>query len=99
MIKYGQFTEFLSLNKYDLIALYASCMVHDYKHPGYNNAFLAVHTLKGISGNLSLDDFFNSVCVLTEILRNYNGEDFSKALLEVETKYNDIIEKINLIEK
>ena len=42
MVKYGQLTEFLSLNKYDLVALYASCMVHDYKHPGYNNAFLSL---------------------------------------------------------
>ncbi|MCQ2819732.1 MAG: 3',5'-cyclic nucleotide phosphodiesterase [archaeon] len=42
MIKYGLLTEFLSLNNYDLISLYISCMVHDYKHPGYNNAFLSL---------------------------------------------------------
>ena len=32
--------EILNLNDLDIASLYISCMVHDYKHPGYTNQFL-----------------------------------------------------------
>ena len=32
--------EFFMLNDLDIASLYISCMVHDYKHPGYTNLFL-----------------------------------------------------------
>ena len=38
--KKANFTKFLNLNLLDLASLFISCIVHDYKHPGYTNQFL-----------------------------------------------------------
>jgi HPt (histidine-containing phosphotransfer) domain-containing protein len=61
-------------------------------------AFRAVHTLKGLSANLALTDLYNASVVLTEILRNYNGEDYTDALAGVREKYNNIVEAIALLD-
>ena len=39
-IKQAKMKEILNLNELDIASLYISCMVHDYKHPGYTNQFL-----------------------------------------------------------
>lgn len=39
-LKYAKIKEFLKLNDLDLCSTFIACMVHDYKHPGYNNPFL-----------------------------------------------------------
>ena len=36
----GKMKEIFNLNDLDTASIYISCMVHDYKHPGYNNLFL-----------------------------------------------------------
>ena len=36
----GKMKEIFNLNDLDIASIYISCMVHDYKHPGYNNLFL-----------------------------------------------------------
>ena len=38
--KKANLTKFLNLNLLDLASLFISCIVHDYKHPGYTNQFL-----------------------------------------------------------
>ena len=40
-VKHAKMKELFSLTDLDLMTLYLSCIVHDFKHPGYNNAFLA----------------------------------------------------------
>ena len=36
----GNINNIINLDKYNLCALFLSCMIHDYKHPGYTNNFL-----------------------------------------------------------
>lgn len=60
-------------------------------------AFHAVHTLKGISANLALDDFYNACCELTEVFRHYNGEPYEKEYKKVQEKYEYLISQIDLI--
>ena len=38
--KKANLVKFLKLNPLDIASLYISCIVHDYKHPGYTNQFL-----------------------------------------------------------
>lgn len=61
-------------------------------------AFRAIHTLKGLSANLAFTALFNSSVVLTEILRNYSGQDYSAALADVTEKYNAVIEAIDMLD-
>lgn len=86
--------KYLNMFKNDTsMSLLAKCI----EEKDFKGAFLAVHTLKGISGNLSLDSFYTSVCTLTEIFRNYDGQDYSSALSEVESKYKIILDNIELL--
>lgn len=61
-------------------------------------AFRAVHTLKGLSANLALTDLYNASVVLTEIFRNYSGQDYADALARVREKYQNIIDAIALLD-
>lgn len=70
--------------------------LHDgLKKKDYQLAFTGIHTLKGITANLSLDEFYTKCCELTEILRHYDGADYSEALKNVDEKYKEIIEAID----
>ena len=40
IMKYGKIKELLSFSDMDQCALFISCIVHDFKHPGVTNAFL-----------------------------------------------------------
>ncbi len=61
-------------------------------------AFRAIHTLKGLSANLALTDLYNSSVVLTEIFRNYSGQEYAAALADVREKYNNVVEAIALLD-
>lgn len=39
------------------------------KEKDYPTAFRAIHTIKGIAGNLGFDALYTNACVLTELLR------------------------------
>lgn len=58
-------------------------------------AFRAVHTLKGLSANLAMTALHESSVVLTEIFRNYSGQDYEAALADVREKYNIVIAAID----
>lgn len=63
------------------------------------DAFHQAHTLKGVVGNLGLDDIFNAVDPMVETLRQGQLEE-SKALFPpVETAYVKAIETINSLEE
>ncbi|MEG0894898.1 MAG: hypothetical protein RSE07_06095 [Oscillospiraceae bacterium] len=48
------------------------------KEQNYIEAFKCAHTLKGVSGNLSMDDFYQCVCILVEALRNNQTDNINQ---------------------
>lgn len=62
-----------------------------------DTAFRCAHTMKGLAANLSFDSLQKVSSDLTEILRHYNGEDYSAAYKEVVKKYDLIISNIKSI--
>lgn len=64
----------------------------------FESAFRSIHTLKGLSANLALDDFHLACCVLTEVFRNYKGQDYRLELQIVNDKYEELIENIKQID-
>lgn len=63
----------------------------------FQTAFRAIHTMKGLSANLALTALHESSVVLTEIFRNYTGQDYAAALADVTEKYNAVISAIDLL--
>ena len=66
----------------------------------YEEAFKAAHTLKGVTLNLSFKKLSNSVCGLTEFLRNKNNEQVDKPACDelmklVTIDYNEVVNAIN----
>lgn len=62
----------------------------------YEDAFSAVHTLKGVAGNLSLEPLYKSLCAMTEKLRTkiYTGvEPYYQDVKSRETEFLDILKK------
>ncbi len=55
----------------------------------------AAHTLKGVSGNLALDELYHAVVKIMSELRTNNLEDAKITLEEVKKEYNAVIEYIN----
>ncbi|MFA6845570.1 MAG: Hpt domain-containing protein [Sphaerochaetaceae bacterium] len=61
----------------------------------YNDAFTAAHTLKGVSGNLSLDPLYKSLCVLTEKLRAKDYSNLDSSCSEVKRKEMEFLKIMN----
>ena len=66
----------------------------------YEEAFKAAHTLKGVTLNLSFKKLSNSVCELTEFLRNKNNDQVDKPACDelmklVTIDYNEVVNAIN----
>lgn len=66
----------------------------------YKSAFMNVHTLKGVSLNLSFKSLSDSCVKLTEYLRNSDekviDQDVAFAMFEdIKTKYHKIIKEIS----
>lgn len=61
----------------------------------YEGAFRTAHDLKGLSSNLSVNDFYHAVCDLVEELRDGNpGPDIEKLYNLTEEKYNKACDAI-----
>ncbi|MEG0919491.1 MAG: hypothetical protein RSA49_02255 [Anaerovoracaceae bacterium] len=61
----------------------------------YKDAMVYSHTLKGISGNLSINDFYKEVNILVEAIRNNQGvERIKEAYSSVEIQYNRSVQAI-----
>ena len=55
-------------------------------------SFRAVHTLKGVAGNLSFTKLYDDACALTEQLRPLEAQADPALLAQVESTYSTIIE-------
>lgn len=69
------------------------------KNKSYGDAFLAVHTLKGLSKNFSFDHLSASTEELTELLRKWESEPVDEALCEkawqqVQKDYQEVAKAI-----
>ena len=53
------------------------------------------HTLKGLSGNLGLESFYQTISVLTEQLRNKNLDHLEESMRDAEDIYKMLIQKIS----
>ncbi|MDO5560402.1 MAG: Hpt domain-containing protein [Oscillospiraceae bacterium] len=56
----------------------------------YSLAYHYAHSLKGITGNLSLTPVYELCCSLTEMMKNQNYTDISKVYNNLELTYNQI---------
>ncbi len=69
----------------------------------YENAFRYVHTLKGLTGNLSINSIYRCTQELTEILRNRTNDDLTaedvasidEIVSKLEEAYNKVIEVVS----
>ena len=61
----------------------------------YEEAFKNAHTLKGLSGNLGLEPFYQTISALTEQLRNQNLDHLEESMKEAEEVYGMLIQKIS----
>lgn len=60
----------------------------------YEEAFRAVHTIKGICQNLSFTRLFESSSQLTEALRNGHNENVAELFARVEADYQQTVSAI-----
>ncbi len=60
----------------------------------YTLAFKTIHAFKGMCDNLCFMNLKIKVSELTEILRNYKGEDYTYVLNELIDSYDDVMNKI-----
>ena len=58
------------------------------------NAFKAIHTLKGVAGNLGMSVIHDDVCALTEILRVGSLDGAKEKYVRIKIKYDELIEII-----
>ena len=61
-------------------------------------AFHAVHTLKGVCGNLGFDKLYKISADLTEKLRNGNIDGTEALFEEIQEQYNIIVQAIQSVE-
>jgi len=64
----------------------------------FKQAFICAHTLKGMAKTLSLDKLGQSSSALTEMLRNYSGQDYEILLRYVRDDYHIAIALMKDIE-
>lgn len=70
----------------------------DMSSENYDEAFKKSHSLKGVVGNLSFDRLFDSICCVTEMLRN--GKDIAgaiAALPDLQSEYDILMQELENI--
>jgi len=62
----------------------------------YEKAYIAAHTLKGVSGNLGINDVFKSC---EDILAKFKAKEYDvdEYLIKIKTDYDKAIETINTL--
>ena len=61
----------------------------------FEDAFTCAHTLKGLSGNLSLSDLYQSVIPLVESLRHKEYENVDAQVPPVKAAYEEAVSAIS----
>ncbi len=69
-----------------------------YEEKDTEQAFHAIHTLKGVCGNLGFDKLYAISAELTERLRNGSIEGTEQLFEQVEEQYNIILNAIKSVE-
>lgn len=64
----------------------------------YEEAFEALHTLKGVCGNLAMDQLFDVAGRAVEFLRNNQNDQAEELFPEVVKEYEKIVEILDTIE-
>ena len=62
-------------------------MISLYEQKDYRALFAAAHTLKGVTGNLSLTPLFELACTITEATRNSDDVNLDKEINELKYIY------------
>lgn len=58
-------------------------------------AFTAAHTLKGVAGNLSLDNLFAATSVVVESLRNQDLTAARQQMLQLQAAYTRVLDALS----
>jgi len=80
--------KFMSNNSFDEII---SC----YENKDYRNLFSAVHSFKGVTGNLALTPLYDLSCKITELTRNKDDANIDSEIAELKKNYLLVVEKYN----
>lgn len=64
------------------------------KREDAENAFIAAHTLKGVTGNLGLDGIMDPLIPVVEILRSGKLEGVEEAMVGIRVNYDSVCEVI-----
>ena len=80
--------KFMSNNSFEQIVSF-------YESKDYRNLFAAVHSFKGVTGNLALTPLYDLACEITELTRNSDDANIDKEIEELKKNYALIIEKYN----
>ncbi|MDD4369709.1 MAG: hypothetical protein PHD56_01300 [Anaerostipes sp.] len=67
---------------------------HALNTENFEDAFTYAHTLKGIVGNLSIDDFFHTLYDVVESLRVKNIENASQQFKILKAQYIEVVEAL-----
>ena len=60
-------------------------------------AFETAHTLKGVTGNLSMKDFYQQLCALVEDLRGGRLDSAGEKMPALEARYTQIVQALSLL--
>lgn len=64
----------------------------------YNDAFEAAHALKGLSGNLSMDDLYEASGRATECLRHEKYEEAKECMPKLKEEYERVSKVVDTLE-
>lgn len=64
----------------------------------YKDAFEAAHALKGLSGNLSMDDLYEAAGKATECLRHEKYEEAKECMPDVKKEYERVSKVVDTLE-
>ncbi|MBE5936236.1 MAG: Hpt domain-containing protein [Lachnospiraceae bacterium] len=70
-------------------------LLDTFEKKNYEDAFRAVHTLKGLAVNLGFTKLYEECSVLTESLRNVTSSDVDNKMADIKKMIEDIREEYN----
>ena len=74
-----------------------SILVESYEANDYEAMFKAVHTLKGVSGNLAIKPLYEKSSALVETLRNKQYDNIDSLFEDVRNQYNEVLNVLAIL--